>query len=148
MYVLFRLLTVIEEGRVRHDEVALVYHAKNDWKVRCLGRVGDTDVREVLVRLGEQYDDVRFFCCLKRTLNTHLLYTVGGLADAGGVYETEGDAVYLYGVFNEVACGTLNVRNDSTLLMYECIHQSTLAYIGSADDGNGDAVFQGIAGAE
>ena len=141
MYVLFRLLTVIEEGRVGHDEVALVYHAQYDGKVGCLGRVGDADVGEVLVGLGEQYDDVCFFRRLKRTLNAHLLYAVGGLADAGGVYEAEGDAVYLYGVFYEVACGALDVRNDGSLFVYECVHQCALAHIRSTDDGHGDAVF-------
>ena len=110
--------------------------------------MGDTDVGELLVGFGEQDDDVRFACCLQGALYAHLLNAVGGLAYAGGVYEAEGDAFYLYGVFNEVACSALDVRNDGTLIVHESVHEGTFAYVGRTDDGHRDAGLQGIAGAE
>ena len=49
MYILLGLLAVIKEGRVGHDEVALVYYAQNNGKVRSFGRVRNADVWKILV---------------------------------------------------------------------------------------------------
>ena len=116
MDVLIFFLLLLEEGGVGHDKVALVNDTQDDGKIRSFGRVGDADIGELLVGFGEQDDDVRFACCLQGALYGHLLNAVGGLAYAGGVYEAEGDAFYLYGVFNEVARSALDVRNDGTLI--------------------------------
>lgn len=113
------------------------------------GGVGECgDVGEGFPGFGEQDDDVGFAGGLDGALDAKLFYAVGGGAQAGGVYEAEGYAVELYGVFDEVAGGALYVGDDGAFLVEECVEECAFAYVWGADDGYGDAFLQGVAGVE
>ena len=80
--------------------------------------------------------------------DTKALDVVGGVTDAGGVDETESDAVDLKGIFDGVACGALDVGDDGTFFTEEGIEKGGFADIGGTDDGNGDAVLEGLSSFE
>ena len=79
------------------------------------------------------------------TLDADAFHYVGGLADAGSVDEAEGDAAQVDGVFDDVACGAVDVAHDGSLFAKEGVEEGGLAHIGLADDGHGNAVLDGIA---
>ena len=81
-------------------------------------------------------------------LDTYLLNLVSGLAYAGCVDETEGDALDVNRVLNGVAGGAVNVGNDGTVFMEQTVKQCRFADIRLADDGDGDALFQRLTGFE
>ena len=78
-------------------------------------------------------------------LDADALDDVGGVADAGGVDEAEGDATEVDGVFDDVAGGAVDVAHDGSLFAYEGVEEGGLAHVGLADDGYGHAVLDGIA---
>lgn len=82
------------------------------------------------------------------TADTKALDAVGCVTDAGGVDESESDAIDLDGVFDGVACGALDVGDDGTFFTKEGIEKGGFADIGGTDDGNGDAVLEGLSSFE
>ena len=94
------------------------------------------------------HNDLRFFCRLARALNTHVLDRVVRVAEAGGVNESEQDAVKDERVFHRVAGCTLYITHDRALLTEQRIEQRRFADIRCAYDRDRDTVTDGIAGAE
>ena len=95
--------------------------------------------------LGHKDKDVGTGGSRKGTLNAHTLDGVGGGADTRRIKETEGDALQLEGVLDDVARGALYVRYNGLVIAYECVEQGRFAHIGCSEDGYGDAVADGIA---
>ena len=127
------------------------------------GLVGDTDDGLVgtHVQLGEgdtgfvhEDDDVGTTGCCQRTLNAQLLDAVVGVAQACRIDEAELGTTgsvgrgEVEGVLDGVACGTLDVAHDGLVLLKELVEEGGLAYVGSPDDGHGNAVLDGVARSE
>lgn len=98
--------------------------------------------------VDEPDDDGGLVEFLEGTLDAHALDGVVGLADAGGVDEAEGDALQHDGVFDDVAGGAMDVGDEGAVFLDEAVEQGRFAGVGLADDGGGDAVFDGVAEAE
>lgn len=84
----------------------------------------------------------------ERALYAHLLDAVGGGAHAGGVDEAEGESAEGDGVFDDVACGAADVADDGAFFAEQGVEEGGFAHVGLADDGDGEAVFDGVAGLE
>ena len=69
---------------------------------------------------------------------------VGGFAQAGRIEETEQNAVDADAVFDDVARGAVNVADDGFFFAHQGIEQGGFARVGAADDGHGNAVFDGV----
>ena len=93
-------------------------------------------------------DDGGLLHLLIGALDADALDNVGGLAYAGGVDEAEGDAAEVDGVFDDIACGAVDVAHDGSLFAYEGVEEGGLTHVGLADDGYGYAVLDGIADVE
>ena len=98
--------------------------------------------------VDEPDDDGGLVEFLEGALDAHALDGVVGLADAGGVDEAEGDALQHDGVFDDVAGGAVDVGDEGAVFLDEAVEQGRFAGVGLADDGGGDAVFDGVAEAE
>lgn len=70
------------------------------------------------------------------------------MAYASGVDKPEGDALKIDGVFDGIAGGALNVAHDGTVFAQERIEECGFSNVWSTDDGNGNTVFQSVAGVE
>ena len=125
--------------------------------------VGDTDDGLVgtHVQLGEgdtgfvhEDDDVGTTGRCQRTLNAQLLDAVLGVAQASRIDEAELGTTgsvgrgEVEGVLDGVACGTLDVAHDGLVLLKELVEEGGFAYVGSPDDGHGNAVLDGVASSE
>lgn len=83
------------------------------------------------------------------TLDAELFDGVAGLAESGGVHQTEYLAAgQRYGVFDDVAGGAVDVADDGAVIAGEGVEQGRFAGVGGADDGGGDAVLYGLSGGE
>jgi hypothetical protein len=89
-------------------------------------------------------DNTRFLYGLIGAFDTYLLYLVSGLAYAGSVDETEGDALDINRILNGVAGGAVNVGNDGTVFVEQTVEQGRFPYVGLANDGNRDTLFDGF----
>ena len=69
---------------------------------------------------------------------------VSGLTDACGIDETEGDTLQVDGVFDGVTGGAMYVGDDGAFLMKQPVEQSGFSYVGLADNGNGNALLDGL----
>ena len=56
--------------------------------------------------------------------------------------------MYGYGVFDGVAGGAVYVANYGFVFMQELVEEGAFAYVGFADDGYRNTVFEGVAEAE
>ena len=54
-------------------------------------------------------------------LDADALHHIGGLAYSGSIDDTEGEAMEVDGVFDDVACGAMDIAHDSTLFAHEGI---------------------------
>lgn len=90
-----------------------------------------------------QYDVgfVQFLVC---TFDSDVFDGVVGLADAGRIDESEGDAVPVDRIFYHIAGGAVDVAYDGPFLAKQGIEEGRFPYVCFADDGDGDAVFQGV----
>ena len=60
------------------------------------------------------------FDSLEGSFYAYLFYGIRGLADACGVNETEGNSLYVYGVFYGVTRGSMYIGNDGSLNQNSC----------------------------
>ena len=123
----------------RLEGFGLVFDA-DDGLVAADGDVGIGDAR-----LCHHEDDGGTLGGGEGTANAKALDPVGSVTDASGVDETEGDAVDSEGVFDGVTCGALDVADDGAFFAKEGIEKGGFANVGRTDDGNGDAVLEGVA---
>ena len=127
---------VIEEGRTGKVLVAFVDDAQH----RLF--FFQPQFGEWNVGLGEQDDDLCALRGLHASLYAHLFNLVFGTAYSCCIYETEGDSLYLYDVFDEITGGALDVADDGPVLLKEGVEQGALAGIGFADDGYGHLEYR------
>ena len=72
------------------------------------------------------------------------LYLVVGMPDARGVYEAEGQAMYLRGVFYDIARSAMHIADDGFLLVEQLVEQRALAHVGLSHDSHGNALLYGL----
>lgn len=82
------------------------------------------------------------------TLNADLLNDIVGGAQTGCIDKTEGDAVDVDGVLNDVTGSAMDIAHNGFFLSHKAVEKCALAYIGFADDGHGNALLDGLTGAE
>lgn len=106
---------------------------------------------EVFLRAGDVKhgkDDGGFADLFEGALDADFLDGFGSLADAGGVDETEEDAVDGHGFLDGVAGGAVDIGNDGAVFAEKGVQEGALAGVGGADDDDGNTVFDDIAEAE
>lgn len=95
--------------------------------------------------VDEPEDDTGFLNGLVGALDANLFHLVFCLADAGRVDEAERDALKVDGVFYGIASGAVDVGDNGPVFVEKTIEEGRFAHVGFADDGNGDALFKGLA---
>ena len=126
-----------------------------------VGFIGDNDYLFALASCGDVgkfffrrdgVDDPQDDGCLGDggigALNTDLLDDVVGGAQSRGVDKTEGDAVDVDGVLDDVARGAVDVADDGFVLTDKAVEEGALTHIGLADDCHGNALLDCLTGAE
>ena len=71
----------------------------------------------------EPEDDACSADGLVGAVNAYLLDGVGGLSDAGGVDESEGNALDVDNVLDGVARGTMDVADDGSVVVQQAVEQ-------------------------
>ena len=82
------------------------------------------------------------------TLNANLLDDIVGGAQTGCIYKTEGDAVDVDGVLNNVTGSAMDIAHNGFFLSHKAVEKCALAYIGFADDCHRNTLLDGLTGAE
>ena len=106
------------------------------------------ELRFGLRAVDHKKDDLCFGEFLPTALDAHLLYGIGGGAQAGSVDEAEERAAKIVGVLDDIAGGAMDVAHDGALVVEKGIEEGGFSRIGTAYDGHGEAIFEGIAGGE
>ena len=111
---------------------------------RCCGRRGRSERfvfgGEGLAGIDDDQGEVGVGHGLPGALDAQGLDQVAALADAGGVVEFDGDAADGSGLRDDVAGGAGDLGDDGAVVLEEAVEQAALADIGTADDGEGEAV--------
>ena len=126
-------------GLVEHQDEPLVAAERQD----LAGELGDLLGGFRLV--DDPKHDLRLLQLLEGALDAEALDRVVGVADAGRVDETELEATDVDGVLDHVARSAVDVAHDGLLLVEQGVEQRRFAGVGLADDGNGNAVLDGVA---
>ena len=90
-------------------------------------------------------NDAGFLDFLHGALNTHLFHFVRGLPNTGSIDEAELEPIDFHGIFNGVAGGAMDVADKGTIVTQKAVEQGGFANIGLANDGDRDAIAQGLA---
>lgn len=104
-------------------------------------------VKRNIVKFGgvdDPENDLGFVYGAVAAGNAEAFDGVGGFAQAGRIEETEQNAVDADAVFDDVARGAVNVADDGFFFAHQGIEQGGFARVGAADDGHGNAVFDGV----
>lgn len=77
-------------------------------------------------------------------LNAHYFNGLGGVPDAGSVYEAEESAADVYCVFYCVSGCALDRGDDGPFLAEDEVEEGALAGVYSSDNGDRNAVLDGV----